>query len=307
MNIIFIMNQNNIYDLDLNLLKTFDLLMHERRLTEVARRLAVGQPAVSHALARLRRHFGDDLFVRAGRRMEPTPLARVLHAEIGPALARLEGALVAARADAPPRTDHLFRLAVSDDLQMTHLPALMADVRAAVPGARLVIHRADYLRAGDLLRSGRVDTVIGYLDGLPANAKVRKIIRVGYRVVSGGGSGPVRDLDDYCARAHGLVTFAGDLVGYVDETLENLGRRRVISVSVDSFAVLPEILRTTPLSVTVPAYLAEVLGREAGIDTAPLPFASPEFDVSMAWRAVTDKDPAERLLRAAAVRVLTGA
>src|SRR5260221_819750 len=74
----------NISNFDLNLLRVFDAMMAERNVTRAAQRVFLSQPAVSHALARLRKEIGDPLFVRAGREMIPTARAT----ELGPAVER---------------------------------------------------------------------------------------------------------------------------------------------------------------------------------------------------------------------------
>ena len=67
-------------DLDLNLLRVLDVVLEERSTTRAAQRLGRSQPAVSHALARLRDALDDDLLVREGRGMVPTPRAEARYA-----------------------------------------------------------------------------------------------------------------------------------------------------------------------------------------------------------------------------------
>ena len=82
-----------LHELDLNLLVVFHQLTLERRVSRVAENLGVTQPAISNALAKLRRRFGDELFLRTPRGMEPTPFAEQLAAPVGEALALLHGGL----------------------------------------------------------------------------------------------------------------------------------------------------------------------------------------------------------------------
>src|SRR5271157_3948841 len=65
---------------DLNLLLVFEAVMQERNLTRAGRRLGMSQPAVSHALARLRHTLNDELFVRGPDGMQPTPRAQLSRA-----------------------------------------------------------------------------------------------------------------------------------------------------------------------------------------------------------------------------------
>src|SRR3954469_19228593 len=83
----------NVAELDLNLLRVFDAVLHERTVTAAAARLELTQPAVSNALARLRSVFGDPLFVRTANGMDATPFARGVAEPIRQALALLETAL----------------------------------------------------------------------------------------------------------------------------------------------------------------------------------------------------------------------
>ncbi|EDP65569.1 transcriptional regulator MexT [alpha proteobacterium BAL199] len=284
-------------NLDLNLLRVFALVMRERSLTRAARRLSVGQPAVSHALARLRSELGDALFVRSGRRMEPTEWAKSFYAEIAPALERIDASLMSSRAFDPGSTDRTFRIGMSDDLQMAFLPQFLAAFTERMPNARLVVQQTNYTTAAEMLDRRDVSLVVGYLDTLPAAAKTRTISRVSYRMIMDSRNAEVTTLADYCAGKHALVTFAGDLIGYVDETLQQRGVARDIRLSLSNFAVVPYALRGTGYLVTIPQYLAAVLANETGLVMAQLPFESPEFDVSMAWSPTVDSDPGERIIR----------
>lgn len=300
------MREIDLYRLDLNLLTVFALVMRERSLTRAARRLAVGQPAVSHALARLRSELGDALFVRSGRTMEPTAWARAFHAEIAPALDRIERSLLGSQAFDPATTERTFSIGMSDDLQMAFLPQLMAAVTGRMPRARLVVRQTDYTRAAAMLEGRDVSMVVGYLDKLPAAARLRTIRQVGYGIVMDSGQADVSSLAEYCARRHALVTFVGDLTGYVDEPLQALGAARDVAISLSNFAVAPFILRGSALIATVPHYLAVALAAQPGLKMGRLPFASPEFDISIAWSPITDGDPGEKLIRDLVVGIVGG-
>lgn len=293
----FYMSKNDIYAVDLNLLGIFHLLMQERSVTGAARRLRLGQPAVSHALAKLRDSFKDPLFVRSGRRLEATPRALALHAELAPALEQIEQALRSGESFDAQTARPVFQIAMSDDIQVSFLPAISKRLTEAMPNARMIVQDTDYLRAGQLLDTGAASLVVGYLNKLPANAKLKKLARVGYKALTCKAAPPANSLKHYCARPHVLVTFAGDLIGYVDETLNAQGLERSIVLSLSSFAVLPFVLEATSHVATVPRHVADTLAARGALNARTLPFASPEFDLSMAWRLATDRDPAEQRLR----------
>jgi LysR family transcriptional activator of mexEF-oprN operon len=290
--------------IDLNLLTVLAALMRERHVSRAADRLHIGQPAVSHALARLRRLTGDALFVRQGREMVPTPRAEALMQGLGPALEQIEAALRSEVAFDPALAEPVLRVGLTDDLQIAVLPKLLRLLRAELPRARLVASTVSHRDAMRQLQDGRVSTVLAYLRDLPAGARVRRAATAHYAVLRADADAPPLTLDDFCARPHALVTFAEDLRGFVDDALEALGRQRRVAVSLPQFGSLPALLAGTELLATVPTYLADALCAAGNLRCEPLPFEGPTYEITMCWRAPADKDPAEAWLRGALLRAL---
>src|SRR5919199_290295 len=82
--------------LDLNLLTALDALLEEGSVTGAAERLRLSAPAVSRTLGRIRRLTGDDILVRTGRTMTPTPYALAVREQVGD-LVRQANAVLAPR------------------------------------------------------------------------------------------------------------------------------------------------------------------------------------------------------------------
>lgn len=285
--------------LDLGLLRVLCTLVRLRSVSRAAAQLHLSQPAISHALARLRSLTGDALLVRQGRTMVPTAFAISLAGEVEPALLQIEASLLGrSRALPPSEIDTVFRLGMSDDLQIGVLPKVLAALRAQAPKARVVVTTHHQASAPHDLRDGKLDLVLAYLEQLPPQAKVKRVADLDYRVLRAdvAASAPI-DLATYCARPHLLVSFAADLHGFVDDALARLGARRQVACSTAQFGVLPFLLSGTDLLATVPAHLARALSRHAGLRADPLPFASPRFPLSLCWSATVDQDPAQVWLR----------
>lgn len=292
------MNRNDLRRLDLNLLVVFETLMHERSVTRAAEKLFLGQPAISAALARLRTLFDDPLFVRSGRSMEPTPRAREIIALLSPALDAISTAVSRANDFDPATSTAVFRIGLTDDVEFSLLPAMLKRLRVEAPNVVLVIRRANYLLMPGLLASGEISVGVSYTEELPANAKRRVLRRARPRLLRADAIPGPLSLDDYCARPHAMVSFAGDLHGYVDEELRALGRTRRVVLAVPQFNGLSALLAGTDLLTTVPDYAAEVLMTHGGLRSEPPPVgAALSFELAMAWRAAQDNDPAERWLR----------
>ncbi|WP_255838442.1 LysR family transcriptional regulator [Pseudomonas benzenivorans] len=291
------MNRNDLRRVDLNLLIVFETLMHERSVTRAAEKLFLGQPAISAALSRLRGLFDDPLFVRTGRSMEPTARAEEIFGLLVPALDSISTAVSRAADFDPATSKTVFRIGLSDDVEFGLLPPLIKRLRAEAPGVVLVIRRTNYLLMPGLLASGEISVGVSYTEELPANAK-RKVMRRSKPKLLRADSvpGPL-SLDDYCARPHALVSFAGDLGGFIDRELEKLGRQRRVVLAVPQFNGLGPLLSGTDIIATVPDYTAAALTAAGGLRTEDLPLDAQTFELHMAWRGAQDNDPAERWLR----------
>ncbi len=236
------MNRNDLRRVDLNLLIVFETLMHERSVTRAAEKLFLGQPAISAALSRLRGLFDDPLFVRTGRSMEPSARAVEIFALLSPALDSISTAVSRAAEFDPATSTAVFRIGLSDDVEFALLPQLLKRLRAEAPGIVLVVRRVNYILMPGLLASGEISIGVSYTAELPANAK-RKVLRRSLPKLLRADSVPgALSLDDFCARPHALVSFAGDLSGFIDEELEKLDRKRHVVLAVPQFNGLGTLL-----------------------------------------------------------------
>ena len=130
--------------LDLNLLVVLEAIHAEGSLTRAARRLNLSQPAISHALGRLREALDDPLFLRQGNRMVPTPRTLRLMAPLHEALGLIaEGIQEGARFDAT-RSQQEFRLGMRDIFESTALPGLLARLRRRGDERRRAVRRRQH-------------------------------------------------------------------------------------------------------------------------------------------------------------------
>src|SRR5436190_10378958 len=124
---------------DLNLLVAFDALFNERSVTRAARRMGLSQPAMSHVLSRLRVTFDDELFLRRGTAMFPTPRAEALAVPIQQALALVTEAVAPARPFDPATATRTFRIGSADFSQIVLLPELMRRLAREAPSIDIVV------------------------------------------------------------------------------------------------------------------------------------------------------------------------
>ncbi|BAN48800.1 LysR family transcriptional regulator [Metapseudomonas resinovorans] len=291
------MNRNDLRRVDINLLVVFETLMFEKNLTRASEKLFLGQPAVSAALARLRDLFDDPLLIRNGRSYEPTKRALDILRELQPALDTISSAVSRAKDFDPATFRDTFRIGLSDDVEFGLFPPLLNQIRREAPEAIVVVRRVNYLLISSMLGSGEISVGVSYTTDLPANAKRKRLRDLHCKILRGDDRPGALTLDDYCERPHALVSFSGDLCGNIDNDLARLGRSRRVVLAVPQFSGLRSILAGTEMLATVPDFAAQALIDGCGLRADEPPFPIVASELSMAWSAGTDNDPAERWLR----------
>jgi LysR family transcriptional activator of mexEF-oprN operon len=288
-------NEAHFRRIDLNALIVFMAVMRERSVTRAADRLLLGQPAVSHALGRLRTLFDDPLFVRTRTGMEPTPRALAAFERLVPALGEVHAAVFDPPPFDPRTAEATLRLGIPDDLDPVLLPGLTARLAAEAPGVGLVVRPADFRSIPGQLDGGDIDVAVSARPpGLERWHTAETLRREGFLCLYDAGQfdrDPCADLAAYTAAAHVLVSQAGRLTGAVDRQLADLGRQRRVVMAVAHFASLPALLTRAPLLANVPATCARLYARDHGLSAAALPFAAPDFALSLVWPARLAGDP----------------
>src|SRR5699024_4335778 len=136
--------------IDLNLIRVFVIVYESRNLTQAARDLYVTQSAISQSLSRLRKHFGDPLFERLGRRMEPTPVAQETYLDMRAALDSIDTALGRVQRFDPSTSEKVFRIALSELGEIGWMGNILGEVRRSAPNVRIESIALDQSRFVDV-------------------------------------------------------------------------------------------------------------------------------------------------------------
>ena len=288
-------NERDFRGLDLNLLLVLHALLKERNVTRAASRLFVGQPAVSGALKRLRHAFGDDLFVRTSHGMEPTPRALELAAAVGPLLGSLQQALAARPSFDPSTSERVFRIGLSDALEVALMPALMQRLAQTAPKARVISRVSDRPRSAALLDSGEVELAVGVLQDVPTWQRRRSLFDWTFVCVFNPQQVRVRakrgiTLAEYLRYPHVITSFDASLSGFIDDRLKERGLARRVVFSSPHFATSPLIVRQMPAITTVPTFIAATWRDALGLSVSPVPIDVPTYAVEASWTAANDGD-----------------
>jgi DNA-binding transcriptional LysR family regulator len=285
---------------DLNLLFALHALIIEGSVSGAARRVGIGQPAMSHALRRLRGLFGDPLLVRTGGTMRPTARALELAEPVARILADIQLHVLADRAFLPEREERVFRLGASDYVMVAILPRLLAMLQAGAPNIRIAAGPLARDECDAKLSNGLVDVAVGYHPNAAGAIRGETLFREHHVCLFDADAcattSPIT-LDAYLALPHLLVSSAGDFSGAVDLALAGTKRARFVQLSTPSFLTIPFLLRGSRAVAVVPSRLALHCRDAIGLAVSPLPVEVDGFDVAMVWHIRADADPAQRWFR----------
>lgn len=283
---------------DLNLLYTLDVLLSEGSVAGAARRLRLSPSAMSRALARLRSVTGDQLLVRAGRALVPTPRAEEMREKVRLLVEDAQALLRPADLVDLLALKRTFTLRTSDGIAETFGPALIRRVRKEAPGVQLrFIRKLDKDSQG--LRDGSTDLETGVVDSsISPEIRTRALfadryigaVCIDHPLARAGVTSA-----DYAGWPHIIAWRRGLDPSGVDEQLRELGLSRMVVSSVDGFSAALALARGSDLIATVPDVHTAAL-RE-GMHSFPVPLTLRQFTVSLLWHPRLDSDPAHRWLR----------
>ena len=287
-------------DIDLNLLVIFHQLILQRRVARVAEQLQLTQPAVSNALARLRKLLDDPLFTRTPAGMQPTPLAEQLAEPVARALEVLHGALNQRSSFAPAASERQFTIGMTDIGEIYFLPTLMDAIAKAAPGVSVSTVRNATINLKEEMEAGHVDLAIGLLPQLKSGFFQRRLFTQRYVCLFRKGHKLDKrrvSLAEFSAAEHVVVVSPGTGHHKVDELLERSGVRRKVRLTVPHFVAVGHILQHTDMVATVPERLAQVLVAPFDLSARTHPAKLPEIAINVFWHAKVHKDPANQWLR----------
>jgi LysR family transcriptional regulator, mexEF-oprN operon transcriptional activator len=286
---------------DLNLLVAFDALYTERSVSRAARKVGIGQSGMSHALAKMREVFKDELFIRSSHGIAPTVLAMQIS---GPVRAVLQGAhaiLVDRPSFDPATSEHRFVLAMPDAQQLIILVPLLKVLRERAPGMLIQTIPFERDRALEQVDDGAADLAIGVFTEEAARRRAVALYRDRHVCIFNPRlvplSGPKLAMKDYLAYPHLLLSHARDVHGVVDAALEKRKLRRKVIATTPYSHALPFLLKDIAAIGIVPRLLALRCARLMGLSVAEPPIDTGGITVTMAWHLRNEGDRAHQWLR----------
>lgn len=291
---------------DLNLLVALDALLSTGSVTAAATRMHLSTPAMSHALARIRETFGDDILVRAGRKLVPTPRALALAEPVRLLLAQAQALQSPVQGQGLAQVRRHFVVRAPEGMAVVYGAALSEALSRQMPLATLQFLPESHNDPG-ALREGRVDLDVGVFRSRDPETEWLELSN--QRMVGAARSRhallkqPVTPERLAGARHVGVTLRPGE-PSALDEALSKRGLQRLVALQVPSaFAALIAASRSD-LVACVPERVAHGMAPSLKLQVFALPLALPAEATRMAWHPRYNADAAHRWLRDCLVGVL---
>jgi DNA-binding transcriptional LysR family regulator len=291
---------------DLNLIRVFEAIFRTRSATAAAAELACGQPAISHALSRLREVFKDQLFVRRQSGMVPTPYALELAKSFDSATRLIERSLAVPDDFNPATAEREFNIVMDDISTVLLLPKFVNYLRRSGPGISLNIRELSVRETGNGLQSGRIDLAIGYLPSLKGGFHQQRIQSEKFVCMMRADHPAAQQqltTNDLKFLSHALVNTRGAEYD-IEAIFKKANLNDAIALHIAHYLAVPMIVSTTDMVVTIPNQLGQMFGEFHNFCLVKHPLSMPKFVICQYWHARYDQDPANRWLRRTVARLL---
>jgi DNA-binding transcriptional LysR family regulator len=292
----------HISNIDLNLFVVFDAIYTEGSISRASRRLNLTQPAVSHALARLRRMFNDPLFVRQHHTMQPTQLARRIIGMTRQALSGLETTLSQVNRFDPATTAKKFTIGLRSNLEasiLTHLAPRLS--QADAPEIQIA---AVHVLRGELereLSSGTIDVAIDGLVPVSDNIRCQQVLNERLVVVARRDHpaiGEELDAATYLQLEHVCVSARRSGPAFEDFELQRIGVERRLRMRCQDYPTACRVVSRSDLILTLSEYAAMAFSEFYRIRVLDCPYQIRAYDSYLYWHVNAEDDPANSWLRA---------
>jgi len=278
-------------------------LLRERSITRTAQLLGTTQPAISKTVARLRRQFGDPLFVRQGHSMQPTTRALDLSHRLKTLFAAVDDLQAGGGAFEPQSSNRQFSLLLTDVGMIHFLPPLVARVAALAPAVsvRAVPLQSHHIEAR--LEAGDADLALGAFPDAARHLRRQRLYSDGYLSVvrrSHGRLARMKSRSGFLAEQHILV--ASSETGHAAHHAAQIAladevARSNVLLQVPSFVAGAIVAAETDGIVTLPANLARRLAAPLGLVSFECPLTLPRIEIAQFWHERFHRDEGHRWIR----------
>ena len=285
---------------DLHLLRCFEALLAERNVSRAASKLDLSQPAMSHALARLRTLFDDPLLVKAPGGMTPTARALALEEGVRAALSAAYRLLEQPTHFVPAESRQTFSIMTAEYVEYLLLPRLMARLEQAAPHVRVRFRAAQRERALEWLERGELDFRFGWWPESAPTLRAKRLMRDPLVCIARQGhptiTGSLTD-EEFLGTPHVLHQRMGVVRQTVEQAAAARHRQLPVRLEVqDALAMCNAVVHSNLLG-TLPERFATALASKFPLQVLPIPLAMPDVRQAMYWHERTHQEPGHQWFR----------
>ncbi|HDS1235898.1 transcriptional regulator LeuO [Pluralibacter gergoviae] len=292
---------------DLNLLTVFDAVMQERNITRAAQLLGMSQPAVSNAVSRLKTVFNDELFVRYGRGIRPTPRAAQLFGAIRQALQLVQNELPGTGFE-PASSDRVFNLCVCSPLDDRLTSLILNKVSELAPNIHLIFKSSLNQNAEHQLRYQSLEFIIGYEAFSPPDFASTPLFHDEMVLVHSANhprlKGPLRESDIY-REEHAVVSLER-YASFSQPWYDTQEKQAAIAYQGAALSSVLNVVSQTHLVAIAPRWLAESCIDSLNIKLLPLPLKLNSRTCFLSWHEAAGHNKAHQWMKSLLNTVCSG-
>ncbi|GGI71346.1 LysR family transcriptional regulator [Shewanella gelidii] len=285
--------------IDLNLFLVLATVYQEGSITAAAHRLHLTQPAISHALSRLRKKYDDPLFIRQGRKMIPSALCQQMLPDVVAALQLLNGTFTLPAEFDMTKQQRTVKMGMRDILETTFFPQLVTDLQTNTPNIAINSFQVNTQDFDQALMQQDVDMIIDVLTPTQQEIRSQLICNEGFSLVCRTNHPILNDLSltSYASATHALAAQKGAKVNIVDMALAQHQISRNIALQCEHYIAAVSVITRCDMIMTLPNTYAHFLQGKFPIAIAPLPFEVPPLPIHLYWHQRAELDPINNWLR----------
>lgn len=285
--------------IDLNLYPVLLAIYHQGSITAAAKSLHLTQPAISHALGRLRESLNDELFTRQGRSVVPTSFCQKIISSVEDAVHTLEHAASGDASFDIAHTKRQINLGLRDILESIFFPTLIPELLVSTPNLRLASRQVTWPELAPSLANKDVDIVVDVLLPTSNNIRSQLLCHESFCVVCAPNNDylKTKDIKAYANAKHALVTLKDSKLDTVDLALAEHNLHRDIVLQCEHYFAAVNVVSKSDLLLTMPSRYALQFVDKFDVEVLPIPLSIAPLAVHMYWHKQSDNDLVNRWVR----------
>lgn len=289
-----VMDLRNFYRIDINLYPLFMAIYEQNSISKAAQILSISQSAASHALQRLRQHLQDDLFVRTGSKMQPTPFAEQIYPELKNALFAIQNISIQHQHFRPEMIQSL-KIAVHDEIEPMIFPRLVQHFQQLNLEIQLSSMKLDRKNIAADLASQQIDFVIDLEQNIAEKIQFERLVQDEFVVCT-----QLTEMNEqiYLASPHIGVSSRRTGVLVEDIYLSRKQYSRQIFLRCQHYSTALQILEQQKTAMlTIPKNVLTHLQLATSLNIFEVPVELPKIIMGMYWHKDLQENKRHQFLR----------